>query len=159
MGRRSDLDCEYSNGSDSSICDCRGCAQSKKSRDREKRSQAESISAWIKEGGVSKANIAILNNSNEPIFKAVISLVTYQGAGPQSGKNNSYQTLVGIVPPGMLTKTIPHGGAGMMMRFGLEIAFTDKAGAHWIRTVDGKLKSIPKAAADYYEIPPPQDWQ
>jgi hypothetical protein len=46
----------------------------------------------------------------------------------------------------------------MFRRYGVELAFTDRAGIHWRRTADGGMTQIKKAPPDYYELPLPRDW-
>jgi hypothetical protein len=36
-------------------------------------------------------------------------------------------------------------------RFGAEVAFTDRAGSHWIRRATGKLEELPKEPLEYFE--------
>jgi hypothetical protein len=35
------------------------------------------------------------------------------------------------------------------------VAFTDRAGAHWVRRADGRLEQLPRGAFDYFELPRP----
>jgi hypothetical protein len=44
---------------------------------------------------------------------------------------------------------------GMYSRLGVEVAFTDRAGAHWVRRADGRLEQLPRGAFDYFELPRP----
>jgi hypothetical protein len=52
-----------------------------------------------------------------------------------------------------------HAGVGRQGRLAIEIAFTDGAGAHWIRRSTGRLDEIPANAVDHYGIGRPVDYQ
>jgi hypothetical protein len=139
---------------------------------RERRGQAERISAWIALGARASAPgqpvddegartwIALLNRSKEPVYQAVASLVLIQGAGPRTGKETrpEYRATLSVIPPGRYYIDVAGGWAGMSARPGVELAFTDCAGTHWVRAANGDLTQIEKAAVDYYELGLPQAW-
>lgn len=95
-----------------------------------------------------------------------------EGAGPRTGEQlaevikdattapEGTRLPPGIltVPPGRTTAYLPWGGGDMYKRPGVEIAFTDSAGRHWIRRGDGKLESSKKDAIDHYGLPMPGVW-
>jgi hypothetical protein len=43
----------------------------------------------------------------------------------------------------------------MTAEVGVEIAFTDAAGNHWIRSADGAIASCDRPAAEFYDLPLP----
>jgi hypothetical protein len=138
---------------------------------RERRAQAEGISAWPASRGPTASErsievnenrtwIALLNRSEEPVYRAVASLVLIQGAGPRTGKETrpEYRATLGVILPGQYYIDVAGGWAGMSARPGVEIAFTDRAGVHWVRFADGAVTEIEKAPVDYYELGLPQGW-
>jgi hypothetical protein len=40
----------------------------------------------------------------------------------------------------------------MNARSGVELAFTDRAAVHWVRSADGDLTEIDKAPVDHYDL-------
>jgi hypothetical protein len=131
----------------------------------DRRSQAALVSGWPeKEKYPNNRHIVVtvlLNNSEEPVYEVVVSLVLVQGAGPRKGEdldNAWYRPVLSILPPGKWTVEVAGGGHGMQMRYGIEVAFTDRGGHHWIRRTDGALQEITKNAVDYYELGRPQSF-
>jgi hypothetical protein len=52
------------------------------------------------------------------------------------------------------------GGWGILSgRVGAEIAFTDRAGASWVRRATGALDELPTDAIDHYAISRPLDYK
>jgi hypothetical protein len=47
----------------------------------------------------------------------------------------------------------------MMRRPGVEVAFTDRGGVHWLRSAGGELTEIDRPAVEYYDIDGPHDWR
>jgi hypothetical protein len=68
------------------------------------------------------------------------------------------QTTLSVLPPGRYYTTVPEAPTMMGRRYGVELAFTDRAGFHWRRTALGGMKQIKKAPPDYYDLPLPRDW-
>jgi hypothetical protein len=60
-------------------------------------------------------------------------------------------TIVSILPSGTFRVWVPFAGNVMAGRFGAEVAFTDRAGIHWIRRATGKLEEIPKDPLKYFQ--------
>jgi hypothetical protein len=97
--------------------------------------------------------VVVLNRSDEPVYQAVASLILIQGAGPQTGEDltklieqtsqmASYRAAMGLIPPGRWRTFVDGGWGGMGRRPGIEVAFTDSAGVHWVRRTNGKLDEI-----------------
>ena len=151
---------------------------------RLKRGQAELISAWAGErdprqedGGPPREErlhaIELLNASAEPVYMAVVHLVYVQGAGgaPKTGRdleklsrdqyNNAqhFRRMLSVVPPGRYRTWVTGNWTLMQARVGAELAFTDRAGVHWLRASDGALTEIEQSPAAYYELTPPHDWE
>jgi hypothetical protein len=132
---------------------------------RERRAQAERISAWP---GVDldehTTSIALSNRSEEPVYRAVASLVLIQGAGASTGKelvdrgHHEWQATLSVIPPGDYQTVVAGGWRGMGARPGVELAFTDRAGAHWLRAADGTLSELDTAPVEYYGLAQPVGW-
>src|SRR5205823_3831372 len=80
-------------------------------RRKERREQAERVSAWLFGPDLGTIQpVALFNGSAEPVYRAVALLVFVQGAGPETGKeavvlNREYEvadlrSAVSVIPPG-----------------------------------------------------------
>lgn len=132
-------------------------------QEERKRLQATKVSAWITKAYNDPIWIAVLNNSDEPVYEVVISLVSVQGAGPPRDAHDieskfRYRAFLSVVPPGRFYASMPYGGHGMFIRFGLEVAFTDASGQYWVRKGNGDLSCIAIPAIDYYQLHKPVAW-
>lgn len=130
-------------------------------RQQLRRQQAERISGWPVNSGPGHHNtpLILLNRSDEPVYEVVVTLVFIQGDGPRRGEDAvlpQYRNTLSIVPPGRWRVAVPAGWAGMSRRPGVEVAFTDRAGAHWIRRATGGLDEIKTAPIDHYKLSRPQ---
>jgi hypothetical protein len=167
----------------------RRIAQESRDRDERHRAQARLVSAWIgktRGGPASSDNsrqisLELINGSPEPIYGLVAGAVFIQGrSGPNSleawfevkKKTESQEheqlptptAILSILPPGRWriwvqdTGEVLGGG-----RRGAELAFTDRAGAHWVRRAKGDLAGLPSAPFEYLEksgmYGPPYDFQ
>jgi hypothetical protein len=106
--------------------------------------------------------VALLNSSDEPVYEAVASFVFIDGSGPMRGEDASRElearrVRIGVIPPGRWRVCVAGGWNGMYSRLGVEVAFTDHAGVHWVRRADGQLEQLPRGAFDYFELPRPLD--
>lgn len=135
-----------------------------------RRAQAERISAWLFGPDLGTVQpVALFNGSTEPVYRAAAVLVFIQGAGPHTGTeavalnrehgNWDLYSALSVIPPGTSYTSFGGGAAALSARFGVEIAFTDRAGVHWLRAADGALTEIPEAATDYYGVDGPHDWR
>jgi hypothetical protein len=137
-----------------------GSAQAK-DRERAKREQAERISGWPTNGDTSATPLALINSSPEPVYEVVVGMVMVQGGGAlhleemRDGQAPYRRTLL-VLPPGNWHVNVPGGWAGMSARPGVEIAFTDRSGGHWIRRSNGVLDEINAPAIEYLKLGRPQ---
>jgi hypothetical protein len=129
-------------------------------RAHDKREQAEKVSGWIasdwmhhREDG--KQTLELLNASHEPVFRAVVHLVFVQG-GPETGlaidkhEHGKYRVALLVIPPGKYFVTVPEAFHGMHRRHGVELAFTDRSGVHWLRDSSGHLTEISQPPPDFW---------
>ncbi len=166
----------------------RRIAQESNDRTERHQAQARLVSAWIGEikhgandSGIDSGQTAIelLNGSSEPIYAVVATLVYIQGAAPRSIeswfelKRRAEQgheqvspptPILSIIPPGRWRIWIEGSAWGVLSgRIGAEIAFTDRAGAHWVRRAKGNLEELPIPTLEYFEkhgmYGPPYDYQ
>lgn len=139
-------------------------------RRKERREQAERVSAWLFGPDLETIQpVALLNGSAEPVYRAVVWMVFIQGAGPQTGKEAAalyreqrtwpFYNALSVIPPGRSYTSVGGGWGAMTARPGVEVAFTDRAGVHWLRSPDGVLTEIPEAPTDYYGFDGPHDWR
>lgn len=105
----------------------------------------------------------LANNSAEPVYSLVVGLVFIQGAGPHTMEDmlelnrRQFQrqgpvTTVSILPGGLYRVRIAGTGWHRILsgRAGVEIAFTDRAGASWIRRATGGLEELPRPTLEYF---------
>jgi hypothetical protein len=139
--------------------------QERKAELAARREQATHVSAWVGEDREGNVTLALSNRSDEPVYRAVASLVLIQGAGPQTGREvgelglDEYQAALAVIPPGRHGTVVAGGFGGMSRRPGVELAFTDRSGVHWVRAADGSLREIGQEPARYYDRPQPEDWR
>jgi hypothetical protein len=132
----------------------------------DRRAQAEMVSVWPGPKADPQP-VALLNGSDEPVYEAVATFVFIDGSGPMRGEDASMELAerrvrVGVIPPGRWRVCVDGGWNGMYSRLGVEVAFTDGAGVHWVRRADGRLERLPRRAFDYFglsrpvELTPPE---
>ena len=139
--------------------------------DETRKRQARLISAWVDAytpvrdewSGTDMTPLFIANTSGEPVYNIVATLVLVQGAGaPQRGedwarrhqeKHDTPMTTAAILPPGRWRVLVrgTHWTSGMGLRAAAEVAFTDRAGAHWIRRGTGDLEELDEPPIQYFE--------
>ncbi|MCY8600324.1 hypothetical protein MOD33_05990 [Bacillus spizizenii] len=133
-------------------------------RENEKRYQAKKISVWIdSENRNAEMCYSIQNVSDSPVYQAIITLVGIQGAGPPKcgedvDERYEYRVMLVTIPPGKFYAISNSGGRGMHIEYGVEIAFTDSNGNHWIRRSNGKLEEIKKNPLNFYNLSLPVSW-
>jgi hypothetical protein len=154
--------------------------QEEKDRVERHRAQARLIAAMVGpierplEPTPSVANrgrtaIDLVNGSAEPVYQLVVGIVCIQGTCPESlerflqfqKQRNEQEPGSFLTVPITTVSILPHGtfrvwisGTGwsgvLSGRAGAEIAFTDRAGSHWIRRANGQLEELPKGPFDYF---------
>jgi hypothetical protein len=142
-------------------------------RRRDKRAQAESVSAWFGSDWLTPdpnrttQRIELLNSSHEPVYQVVALLIVVQGGGAQDTPEGivagpdyggPYISTLLVLPPGRHYTTVRPPPTMMFRRYGVELAFTDRAGIHWRRNAYGALEEIKTPAPDHYNLPLPRDW-
>ena len=117
-----------------------------------------------------------VNASPEPVYNVVVGIVFIQGAAPRTTeelmkvrlREGDYQgvptTTLNVLPPGKSRAWIHGSGwtSFMAARAGAEIAFTDRAGVHWIRRANGMLTELPLDPLQYFAqfgFYPPHEFQ
>ncbi len=122
--------------------------------DNEKQEQAARITAWIltnkKPGQKTEDIIHISNQSFSPVYRCVAIFVINERDGRHSP--TGYRRIVTALPPGEWQLVAPKGWQGMCARPGVEIAFTDAHGVHWMRNAVGQLRESPVDAIKHYGI-------
>ena len=139
-----------------------------------KESQAQLIAAWagraetplaqnldINREYQGRTPINLINSSNSPVYSLVASIVFIQGAAYKTteelmahhGNGLSPTTTIAILPPGAWRIWIPgsHWSGILGGRSGAELAFTDRAGIHWIRRATGVLEEISEPPFHYFQ--------
>jgi hypothetical protein len=126
------------------------------------RRQAGAISAVVGEtlppDGEARTRIVLYNRSSAPVRNAVVTLVILRGSGPRSGREmaqmlrNEWQRYLNVIPPGRSDLWVGAGWEGMMRQPGVELAFTDQAGRHWLCAAAGKLVQLHETPEKYYGL-------
>ncbi len=108
--------------------------------------------------------VDLINSSPEPVYRLVIGIVFIQGAGsrdieslleiysPSSDPPRTVPiTTATILPSGTHRVWIRGIGWSAILsgRSAVEVAFTDRAGSHWIRRATGELKPLDADPLDY----------
>jgi hypothetical protein len=116
--------------------------------------------------------IDLINSSPEPVYRLVIAIISIQGAGMRTieqwleyrdGRpytdNAVPITTASILPSGNHRIWIRGTGWGRFMggRTGAEVAFTDRAGSHWIRHATGQLEELAEDPITHYLGAGPHD--
>ena len=149
--------------------------QRKLDADERRQEQARLVSAWIgktrddpdSNGGMRQISLELINGSGEPIYGLVAGTVHIQGkTGPSSleawfekqkevrsqqhRKLPTPTVILSILPPGRWRIWVKDTGKVLSGgRRGAELAFTDRAGTHWVRLAKGDLEEWPSAPFDY----------
>lgn len=130
-----------------------------------KRIQAERVFGWFGgriEGQNMIDSLIVRNDSQLPIYNAVVSLVLLQGAGARTGEDLSnldlrwtYQKTVLVMPPGTWRIRVQSGWQGMSRRAGVEVAFRDAQSNAWIRRANGTLEALTEDPFDHLKVSRP----
>jgi hypothetical protein len=152
--------------------------------EQERRAQARRVFAWL-DGAVGSGVVRVGNTSDEPVYNVVVYMVFMDGDKPGTGEEAQYfleETLRGLESIVQFTgnlienaavhptkqfraiiQLLPHGTHWIALQVqqdnpGVEIAFTDGAGHHWIRRVTGELIEIEQNALEHYRIVTPVEY-
>ena len=129
-------------------------------RVQNKREQAERVSGWPQNDVDGKTPIALMNSSLEPVYEVVVALVFVQGLKPwhleDINDDGMHRRVLSVLPPGKWHVDVPSGWTVMHRRPGVEIAFSDRAGLHWIRRSNGAIEQISVRPIDYLKLGRPQ---
>lgn len=123
-------------------------------RSDKRREQAVRITAWVltnqKSDQKTEDIIRISNQSFSPAYRCVATFVINE----QNGQHypDDYRRKITTLPPGEWQLAAPKGWRGMSASPGVEIAFTDARGVHWLRNAVGQLHESPIDAINHYEI-------
>lgn len=123
--------------------------------------QASKVATWIVNETREKTIVAVRNGSDEPVYKAIVSVSSFQGAGPDPKylkQDWNFRKFVPVVPPGTWYVDLGFIGRGMSFHPGLEIAFSDARGHPWVRDVFGSLSELQEDQFKYYGVNPPYGW-
>lgn len=110
--------------------------------------------------------VNLTNSSAEAVYNVVAYLVWMQGAAPHTaeeiekwGGAHRMRAIVQVLPPGNYKMVLPGPSDHPMQgqgRLGLEVAFTDGAGRHWVRRArTGKLESLAADPISHFGISRP----
>ena len=123
-------------------------------RSDKRKEQAARITAWIVANQNSNQKtedvIRISNQSPSPVYHCVAAFVINEHDGRHSQAH--YRRMVTALPPGEWQLVAPKGWGGMHYRPGVEIAFTDAHGVHWIRNSVGQLRESPIDAIKHFGV-------
>ncbi len=133
--------------------------------------QARMIAAYLGEeerergvddGVTGRTSFYLANNSAEPVYSVLVGSVFLQGTGPRvledviklhsREQRRGPVTTVSILPGGLYRVWVRGTGWQRVLsgRGAVEVAFTDAAGAHWIRRASGRLEELPEPILDYF---------
>lgn len=130
-------------------------------KEKERKEQAERISAFIVKETPAKTTIALLNLSSEPVYEVIVSIAAFQGpsnAHP-SKPSRQYTSFLSVVPPGKSYTFVDGEYHELAFHPAIEIAFRDVKGKNWVRTGRGTLKEISKLPVEYYNLHRPLNWK
>ena len=131
-------------------------------KEKERKEQAERISAFIFKETLTKTTIALLNLSPEPIYEVIVSIAAFQSAPPIvpiHTPKQQYTSFLSVVPPGKSFTFVNGDYRDLGFHPSIELAFKDVKGKNWIRTGRGVLKEIGKSPVDYYKLHRPLKWE
>ena len=123
-------------------------------RSDKRKEQAVRITAWVltnqKSDQKTEDIIRISNQSFSPAYRCVATFVINE----QDGRHfpQEYRRIITAIPPGEWQLAAPKGWRGIFARPGVEIAFTDAHGVHWIRNAAGKLRKSRTPAIKHYGV-------
>jgi len=131
----------------------------KEARIHSRRNQAENISCWIVKENLDGIWVAVLNQSLQPVYQAIVNIVVIGPMGSETTIGGfEGKEFIALVPPGMGYTILHAGYHGMHRRPGVEIAFMDSSEHTWIRKSEGRLIELNQSSMEYFDIIPPVSW-
>jgi hypothetical protein len=115
--------------------------------------------------GAARTAIDLINGSPEPVYRLVAGIVYVQGGGArrieqwfEGGAKDIRPkpvTTVSVLPGGthriwVRGFRLNAAGGGLGGRSAAEVAFTDRAGRHWIRRAAGQLEPLPDDPIEHF---------
>lgn len=96
----------------------------------------------------------LTNSSDGPIYEAGVVLEAYGHEFNSGGAPPASDRLVrlAVVPPGKWLITFDNSIRGMSKIQAAELAFTDQAGRHWLRTTSGDLRHLDTSMIEHYGV-------
>jgi hypothetical protein len=139
------------------------------------REQARLIAAWVGRADkeADRTPLYLSNGSGEPVYSVVATIVMVQGAAPTTGEEwlrfakqrepeffQTPTTTATILPPGRWRVWIARAGweAHLSGRASAEVAFTDRAGTHWVRRATGALEELAQPPFEHFGLRGPYDF-
>lgn len=124
--------------------------------------QANLVAVWLldlfqNDGGMFY-NVAVSNQSSQPIFDVVLSIGIVHGAGSPYYEGDDSNTCIVVVPPGLYVAKVPYGGGGMFTVFNASISFRDIRSHFWRRDANGYLKETRNDPLSEMKITLPPSW-
>ncbi|HAM23704.1 MAG TPA: hypothetical protein DCQ04_15865 [Actinobacteria bacterium] len=118
----------------------------------ERRSQAELLAAWAMraEGDIRSMSedqrvlpwwLAIQNGSHQPVYNVVVYR-TKDETSMRSTDRYDLAAVIHVVPPGTWYFRSAPAEFPNLLPPPVELAFSDRAGVHWFRTLDGALVEL-----------------
>lgn len=138
----------------------------KEKREAEKRKQASGVSTWLSNkmfgtrAHYKRQIIVLNNNSDAPIYNLVISIVDARNNDAKGEETpEEFRRIIDASPPGQVFCFAPEGYNGMGFRPGVEIAFSDANGSHWVRRGNGILEILAENPFTHYRISQPPTYE
>lgn len=136
--------------------------QIKQEKDEKKWRQATKISTWVDEDSiltkfddtVYDENIIISNDSEQPIYDAVLSIDSVEELSSELQNDDSYIYYIKCIPPGLYVLYAKGYGKGMCKQYNSSICFRDVKGNYWSRSAAGILTEISNSI-DYRKLSRP----
>jgi hypothetical protein len=131
----------------------------RKAFNAQQQAQAEAISAWD-----TLTQVTFCNTSGAPAYHCIATLVNLRHESPKpvaKYRQEANRAYCDPLLPGerRLVTYKDHGGMFPGARFGVELAFTDNAGRHWLKPARGPLHRINESPLEHYGLTEPIDWR
>ena len=149
-------------------------SQRRRREQEQHREQARLIAGWVGRGDkeADRTPLFLANGSPEPVYNVVCTIVNVQGAAPRTGEEwrrvakqsepdhlRTPITTATILPPGRWQVWIAGYGWHQRLsgRVSAEVAFTDRAGSHWVRRANGDLEELTEPPFKHFALVGPYE--